>query len=163
MKVIPLTQGKFAKIDDDDFRRVSQWKWCAINKGGGRFYAGRQIGKRPFRKLLRMQNLIMPPLDGFLVDHIDGNTLNNCRSNLRLASELQNLRNRKLGSKNTSGFKGVWLHRKSNQWVARIGVNYKYLFLGMFDDKKEAARAYDMAAEKHFGEFAKTNAMMGLF
>lgn len=95
------------------------------------------------------------------VDHIDGDTLNNQRNNLRLASYRENSANQRMCSANTSGFKGVYLHK--GKLVAYIRVNYRRIHLGAYQSKTEAAEAYDLAAIKHFGEFALTNQDLGNF
>lgn len=89
------------------------------------------------------------------VDHIDGNRLNNTRSNLRLASNAQNQCNVGLQINNTSGFKGVSWAANKNKWVARISVAGRRIHLGHFSCKVEAARAFNSAAEKYHGEFAR--------
>jgi hypothetical protein len=90
-----------------------------------------------------------------LIDHIDGNPANNCIENLRTATRAQNNRNKKIGSLNTSGIKGVRWDAPTKKWRAQIKVDYKTIWLGNFDTKEDAARAYLSAAEKHFGEFAR--------
>lgn len=94
------------------------------------------------------------------VDHADGDGLNNCRSNLRDGTEFRNNANSTTRSGNPSGFKGVY-RSSSGKWVARIGVNGKQIYLGIYGTPEEAAYAYDQAAVSHFGEYAKTNAMLG--
>jgi hypothetical protein len=90
-----------------------------------------------------------------LCDHIDGNPLNNRRSNLRISTKSENARNRGKTKRNTSGHKGVyWNHQRSN-WRAAIVVNYHKISLGSFSDVEEAAQAYRAAAIKYHGEFAK--------
>jgi hypothetical protein len=88
------------------------------------------------------------------VDHIDNSGLNNSRSNLRLANQKQNARNSKIKTTNQSGFKGVSWSKKSQKWQAHIKVNYKSIYLGMYDAPEDAHAAYCEAAKKHFGEFA---------
>jgi hypothetical protein len=146
---IPLSQGKHALVDDEDFDRISQWKWH-FSDG----YAARHSeGSRP----VRMHREIMQPSDGLEVDHIDGNKLNNCRSNLRLATHGQNMRNRKLQTGGTSQYKGVVWYAQTSRWQAKIQVDRKTIHLGYFADEIDAARAYDKAACTHFGEFARLN------
>jgi len=92
---------------------------------------------------------------GRRVDHINGNGLDNRRSNLRIATSQQNNRNRKICNLNTSGFKGVRLDR--NKWRADIRIDGKRKNLGRFVNPEAAAAAYDEAARKYFGEFATLN------
>jgi hypothetical protein len=98
-----------------------------------------------------------PIPDGYTVDHINRDTLNNQLSNLRLATDSQQAQNRRLRSDNTSGYRGVGWNKGARKWRARITVDGKVIFIGDFADKEEAARAYDAAAIEHFGEFAVLN------
>lgn len=91
------------------------------------------------------------------IDHIDGNKLNNQRNNLRSATSSQNAINSKKPKNNTSGYKGVSWSKKSKKWRAQICFEGKQIHLGFFDDSKDAANAYDKAALKYFGEFARLN------
>ena len=89
------------------------------------------------------------------IDHIDGNPSNTRFANLRLATNTQNLRNAKTPRRNTSGYKGVSFHKSRKVWQANIRVNGELLHLGRFKTPEEAKAAYDNAALKHFGEFAR--------
>lgn len=95
------------------------------------------------------------------MDHINGNTLDNRKKNLRLCTNQQNVASQHKLKKNESGFKGI-SKNKIGIWRARLRVNYKEIYIGSFHTAKEAAEAYDKAAIKYFGEFALTNKMMGL-
>lgn len=152
MKLIPLTQGKFSKIDDEDIELVIDRSWSA--KLNGRvWYAETNIAGGGS---LQMQCVILD--SGRLeIDHKDGDGLNNQRSNLRIATHQQNCGNRRISKNNTSGFKGVRKYRHYNKYVARIRVNYRAIHLGYFDDPISAAIAYNRAAKHHFGEFARLN------
>lgn len=159
MKKIQLNQGQFALIDDDDFEKITGFgKWSLIANG----YAGRTIkpGKQPglkVNKTIWMHRIIMDAPKGMFVDHIDGNKLNNQKSNLRVCSRAQNGQNRGAPKSNTSGFKGVHWFPACNKWRSRIVVNKKAISLGLFDCKIEAAKAYNIAALEYHGEFANVN------
>ena len=88
---------------------------------------------------------------------MDGNGLNNQRNNLRICTRKENTRNRRIGSKNTSGYKGVYLNKELNKWRAHIRINGHLYVLGLFENKEDAARTYDEAARLHFGEYAWLN------
>jgi len=90
------------------------------------------------------------------IDHCNGNPSDNCWSNLRLATVTQNNANSKIRRDNTSGFKGVSFQKKAKKWEARIQVNKKKIFLGLFNSAEEAHKAYCESAEKYFGKFART-------
>jgi hypothetical protein len=149
-KIIPLTRGKETIVDDEDFEWLSQWKWIYLNSGDG--YAVRYSGG----KSILMHREIMKADDGTEVDHRFGNTLINQKYNLRICTHKDNMHNRKISKDNTSGFKGVSL-RQSSRWYAHIRVNGKTRHLGSYLNKINAAHAYDEAAKKYFGEFARTN------
>lgn len=157
MKKIPLTRGQVALVDDEDFDYLNQWKWFA-SFTKGKFYAVRNVPNRAKRqKMIRMNRILMDAKDGYEIDHVDGNSLNNQRANLRACSHKENSRNKKFHSKNTSGFKGVTWHKGERRWRAQIGVNYKKIVIGRFLTVEDAALAYDGAAKRFFGEFALTN------
>jgi hypothetical protein len=157
---IQLTRGKVAVVDDEDYALVCGVPWVAAEKRG-KFYAQRSVGPRGARKTVAMARLIMNAGPGLVVDHRDGNTLDNRRANLRLATNAQNVANQRRARPAASGFKGVrhrhhWKLKKP--WCAEIDANGKHIHLGYFATAEEAAAAYDRAAVEHFGEFASTNA-----
>lgn len=156
MKEIKLTQGKFALIDDEDYEKVSQYKWCA-NKAGNTFYA---ITETSNKKRFYLHRLILNVIDKKIkIDHIDHNGLNCTRQNMRECTHAENMANGKLRTNNTSGRKGVYKSCKliRNPFVARIMKDGRQISLGCYPTPEAAGRAYDEAAKKHFGEFAKTN------
>jgi hypothetical protein len=147
-----------AIVDDDDATLVNEFKWYANKRSNGfRAIANcrRPDGKRT---MVQMHRLITGAKAGELVDHADGNPLNNQRSNLRVCNQQQNQANRGAQRNNTSGFKGVWWHSSAKKWAASIWVSGKHKLLGLFNDPHSAAFAYDQAAMMHFGDFARTNA-----
>jgi len=152
MKQIPLTQGKFALVDDEDFEFINRRKWHIL-KGKNTCYA--ITTKGIFPKAILMHRLILEASPEMQVDHIDGNGLNNTRANLRLCESRENQRNHRLYSTSTTGFKGVSAFRK--KFKANIGFDNKQIFIGLFETPEEAARAYDKLALEYFGEFASLN------
>ena len=155
MKSIKLTQNKITWVDDRDYDKLSKYKWCAKESGGKKFYAIRR--KSIVGSHIYMHKEIMNFPERYEVDHINGNTLDNRRSNLRVCSHKQNIRNQKLSAASSSGYKGVSQVKSTKRWMAYIKVNQKRIYLGTFEDKINAAIAYNEAAKKHFGEFARLN------
>lgn len=160
MKKIKLTQGKWALIDREDFPVLNQFTWCAaLDKKRGTFYAitNNKSGT------VRMARLLMKAPKNKIVDHINHNTLDNRKENLRVCTNIQNARNRKKDKRNTSGFKGVSIctaltrHYKKPYFQAQIRVNYKLINLGYGTNRKELAKLYNGAATKFFGKFANLN------
>lgn len=156
MKEIPLTQGKFALVDDEDYEWLMQWSWCISSAG----YAKRGCRIEGKRITVSMHCAIMRAPDGMEVDHADRNPLNNQKSNLRIATRAQNGMNRPKVKRNgaaTSQYKGVWYDKRRNCWYAMITINRKAIYLGTFQDEIDAAKAYDNAATNHYGTFAYLN------
>ena len=155
---IPLTQGKYAVVDPGDYQSLSKYKWrICRTKGKKVIYAERSIrlpnGK--YSRILMHRQLIDVP-KGYVIDHINGSGLDNRRANLRLATAAQNAWNS--GKRNPgSGYKGVWFARDKNLWRAAIVCNCRRIHLGYFNEKCEAAKAYDMAAKKYHKDFAILN------
>ncbi len=152
MKEIPLTQGKFAIVDDKDYDWLSKWKWC-YNSG----YAVRMSpgvnGKQ--RKIL-MHREILQTLKGTETDHINGDRLDNRRYNLRVCTHSQNMMNQRK-TRGCSRFKGVHWHKAHKKWHAKIKKERKNQHIGYFDVEDNAALAYNEAATELFGEFASLN------
>lgn len=164
MKEIPLTRGKVALVDDQDFERVNQYSWRYIETGKMRKpYAVCHRIKTETRfgtlRSMLLHSFILDAKVGEYVDHKDGNGLNNTRDNLRVCTQSQNLANsfKSKTGKRTSQFKGVRLRKDNHKYSAQIVVNDKYIHLGFFTDEIIAAKAYDEAAFNNFGEFARLN------
>ncbi len=151
IRYIGLTQGKFALVDAADYDALSQYKWHLV--APGKLYAGRKEGG----KTIYMHRQIMQPPPGMLVDHINGNGLDDRRANMRICTNQQNMRNVRKRPGGDSIYKGVYYDKRRRTWYARIGHNGKNHHLGTFATEIEAARAYDRAARELFGEFACLN------
>jgi hypothetical protein len=157
-KRISLTRGKFAIVDDEDYEWLSQWKWhyTKASRGTSDGYACRGIYQDGKTSIISMHRLLMDAPDDLQVDHIDGNGLNNRRSNLRLATPSQQAANRNRW-KSSRPFRGVrWVARKK-KWRAEITIDGKVRHIGYFHDPIVAALAYDERAIRQFGEFARPN------
>jgi len=148
--------GLFALVDEEDFFRLSLFRWFASRPAGCRSpYAVRTDGRS---KIAMHREILRAPL----VDHVNGNTLDNRRQNLRAATVAQNLWNRgkplRRGFEGqASGYIGVHRYKRTDRWIARISVNGRRLNLGVFADPAEAARAFDRVAREHRGEYARLN------
>lgn len=152
MKEIPLSQGMTAFVDESDYDLLIKTKWSASKKSEGRFYA---FGHTKNGGTL-MHRAIMGVYDpAIIIDHIDGNPLNNQRNNLRMCTQSENMMNRapNKGKKYKGVFKCGWV----NKFRAGIKHNKKNIYLGYFYTEEEAAMAYDKAALSIFGAHAKLN------
>ena len=147
---IPLTQGKVALVDAEDYQYLAQFNWQAV-KDRSNWYAVRRDGYSH----VRMHREIMGMIDGNEVDHKDGDGLNNCKSNLRVGTRQQNAANQKRSTRSKTGYIGVSL--SVNHVTTPYRVYCAHKFIGMFATAEEAARAYDKAVKEKYGEFAKTN------
>lgn len=157
-KEIPLTQGKVAIVDDEDYDRINQYKWCCHKRNNGGDMAVRnsssKLGKR---KTIRMHREIMNAPFDKVIDHINHDTLDNRHINLRTCNQCENSHNTLKPKDNTSGYKGVSRDKTGKKWRVRISmynINYN---IGIYDDPAKAAKAYDEFAKEHFGEFALLN------
>jgi hypothetical protein len=158
MKLIPLTQGQAAIVDDDDYGWLSRFKWSAqkTNAPNAHFYAVRHHCVNGKMERIYMHREILGITDSSLhCDHINGITLDNRRTNLRPCNRAQNQWNRKKLSNNTSGYKGVY--KSDKKFTAAIRQNGKRYHLGRFKTIEEAASAYDAASRRLHGDFAKPN------
>ena len=156
---IPLTQGKFAIVDPQDYPHLSKYKWrLCRTKGKNVLYAERSIhlpnGK--YSRILMHRQLIDCP-EGHVIDHVNTSGLDNRRANLRNCTTMQNTWNSKPEKGATSPYKGVSWCKAMRQWEAGITVQGRRIQLGFFDDEIEAAQAYDRAARQHFGPYAYLN------
>ena len=159
MKEIKLSQGLVALVDDADYDYLNQWRWYA-GESCNTFYVQRNQWLRDSKKCrtVKMHRLIVGVTDpSVLVDHKDGDGLNNQRSNLRVCTRQQNNKNRRAVGVGSSGFKGVGFHSRDKVWWATIGSEGKDFYLGSFKTEIEAAKAYNDAALRLHGEFACLN------
>lgn len=158
MKRIPLRRKdgsirKWTFVDDKDFNKVSKFNWFVLERGWNSkiWHASRiQNGKQCYLHHF----LIGKPSKGYVIDHKDGNGLHNWRSNLRVSSIAENIRNQK---PKKGKFKGITYDKSKHKWQASIMLKRKTYFLGRYKTKKEAAQAYNNGALKFFGEFSKLN------
>lgn len=162
-KEIPLANGGYALVSAEDYNRVQGYPWYehrSGNKLAHRYVAANVYGDGVHH--LKMHRLIMDPATGMDVDHINGDGLDNRRSNLRVVTRSQNLQNSRPRKGTRSRFKGVdWVRygvAGQTRWRARITVNRRSIHLGHFQDEQAAADAYDAAAREYFGAHALTNA-----
>lgn len=159
MKEIILTKGFVAIVDDIDFDFINQWKWRVI-KSGITWYASRSGGwKNKKQQSIYMHRVIIDRmginLSGMKCDHIDRNGLNNQRNNLRKATHSQNRVN--AINPTTSGYRGIYYHKSTKKFIARLNINGKDTYLGSFTNAIDAAKRYDSATLKYNGKFAITN------
>lgn len=150
MKEIPLTQGKVALVDNEDYERVSKFKWRA-RRDKKTWYAETGLSEES----IFMHNFILGNEPGIEGDHKNGNGLDNQHRNIRIATRSQNCMNRKGWSKN--GYKGVYKVSTNSKYGARIQVDGCMLALGCYDTPERAALAYDNATIEHHGDFAQLN------
>ena len=152
MKLIPLTLGQFAKVDDADFKRFGRLQWKAIKKKNG-YYAMREPYIDGIRFRTYLHRLILGDPLGELVDHKNRNPLDCRKKNLRICNRSQNAANRSGAQPNSkSGIRGVsW--GQYGKWRAYINVNDRTIALGSFSSAEEASKAYARANRKHFGQF----------
>ncbi len=157
MREIPLTKGKVALVDDEDYDGLAQYEWQFYAPGPG--YAAR------FEKgtCFLMHRVIMQASEGELIGHWNGNTLDNRRANLYRATSSNIGAQQRIRTGGKSRFKGVTWDSSNDRWRAVIRVHGKKIHVGYFRDEEEAARAYDAAALRYFGPSAMTNSKGGMF
>lgn len=163
-RMIPLSQGKYALVDQSDYAALARHRWCATKSASWYNKTGKSDNRKTFYAVrtengrgIRMHRRIMGAKPGQVVDHINHNGLDNRRCNLRLCSQAKNALNRRGQRGRSSRYKGVSYHRHSAKWQAGITYEGKYHFLGQFDSETAAARAYNKKARRLCGEFACLN------
>ena len=158
-KEMILTKGRVTVVDDGDFDWLSEWKWSyTYNVRNIDFgYAVRRNSPNIKPRQLYMHRVIVGARPGEVVDHINGNRLDNRRSNLRICTQSENLANKQVHLAGESGFKWVYPNKKSGGWVVRMKIAGKMTHIGSFKDKVAAALAADDVALKLYGPHAKLN------
>jgi hypothetical protein len=157
---INLGEGQWTILDEEDYNRLKDFKWVVHGSGksGENLYAVRFKLVSPKKTaMISMHREIMNPTDDRFVDHKNCDSLNNRRRNLRLATRSQNIQNRRKKKNTASQFVGLNFYKPSKRWDSRITHEGKRIKLGRFDSEIEAAKAYDEAAKKYYGEFARLN------
>jgi len=156
MKKIPLSNGKFTMVDDENYELLRQFKWhpqiC-----GKYVYAYRRHKINNKKTTISMHRSICFPPKNMEIDHIDGNGLNNIKKNLRICTTSLNQANSKKRKNTSSTYKGVSWHKILKKWQTRIRLNGKEIHAGYFQNEIDAAKAYDLTASNFFGDFAKLN------
>jgi hypothetical protein len=150
MHEVQLTESKAAIVDDADAALVDQYKWYCST-----YYAFKHPTKSCHHSY--MHRLIMGAKKGQIVDHINGDKLDNRRSNLRFCTPAQNNYNSSKHKRNTSGYKGVFWNGRDGKWLAQAKINQKQTYLGQYETREQAALYYNLAAIMFHGEFARLN------
>lgn len=150
---IILTRGEKSTVDYKEYKNISSFKWCCTLHGGKKYATRNSKGNRT----IYLHRQIMDFPVGLVVDHINGDTLDNRRTNLRICTQKENIRNSKMFNTNTSGYRGVTFRKDRGKWASQIMINDKHISLGMYLDKKKAAKAYNTKSKELFGEFSFQN------
>lgn len=158
MKEIQLTRGYVTQVDDEDFEFLMQWKWQVAIRVG-RPHLASYATRTDHKKMIRMHRVIMNCSKNTIVDHIDGNGLNNQKSNLRICTHAENSVNRKSGINSSSKYLGVSIHRSKGHvyWKAQLIKNKVSVLRKSFKTQEAAALAYNEAAMRVYGQFARLN------
>lgn len=158
-KLIPLTRGYSAIVDDEDYEFLLQWKWFVLDTGQNTIYAARKgLDENGQRRNVPMHRVVNKTPAGLVTDHRDGNGLNNQKRNLRSATRTQNGRNRSsLNHSGTSAYRGVHWHKSTGKWVASIRVDGRLYHLGLFVTEQDAATCYATRAAEEFGDFCRSD------
>lgn len=152
---IRVGRSSVAKVDFCDFEIVSRYKWSKVGQEHCKYA---QMQKRSQDSVhVKMHRLILDVPKGVVVDHINGDGLDNRRANLRSCSHGENLRNSRKHCKSSSAYKGVYWSKKECRWIAQLVLSGKKIYGGRFKHEEDAARRYDEMALDHFGEYAKLN------
>mgnify|MGYP003392956036 CR=1 FL=1 len=158
MKLIKLPNNLFTMVDDEDFEIINKFKWnCSTNRSKLPYVQRYTPFLNKKRSCIKLHRQIMSAKEGQYVDHINGNSLDNRKVNLRICTNKENSRNSRISRNNTSGYKGVIWNKRNKNWRARIGLEGKMFDLGSYKNKEDAAKAYNDGAIKYYGEYANLN------
>lgn len=160
-KLIPLTRGQFAIVDDEDYEQLSQYNWFA-QTGYSTMYAARKKWINGKKHIIWMHRVIMNTPEGMDTDHINHNGLDNRKCNLRIATKAQNRQYRRANSNSQySRYKGVSWDKTHQRWIVQLGKDGKKFQLGYFKSEIEAAKHYNAVIPKYHGEYAYLNQIEG--
>jgi len=161
-RLIKVSNKKFAIVDDSDFEKLNKFKWY-LNTGYAVTAKYVKGSGRKNQKQIRilMHRLIINCKKGEIIDHINGNKLDNRKVNLRICNFSENIRNSSKRKNCISRFKGV--SKLNKKWRCRLTLNYKEIHIGTFENEIQAAMAYDISSRDLYGEFAKLNFPNGLW
>lgn len=151
-----LSDGSCVIVDSEDYLRVCNFNW-RVHKDHGAVYARIGTNSGGVKRTVRLHQVILQYCFPLVVDHINGNGLDNRKENLRLCTNTENIRNAQRKPKGASSYRGVHFSKNTRKWCAKIRNGGEAIILGYFDDEREAAIAYDLAAKQYHGEFATTN------
>lgn len=155
MKYIELTKGYSTQVDNEDYENLSRYKWCAkLSRNAVYAVRNSSIKNGAKKRTIHMHREIMHPASGLVVDHINGDTLNNTKSNLRVCTHKENIRNARLHIDSNSGFRGVSFMKSKGKYRARITKDYVEYHLGLFSKIEDAVRARLDAEKGYHKEFA---------
>mgnify|MGYP001615685995 CR=1 FL=1 len=158
-KLIPLTKGQHAIVDDEDYEWLSQWKWHCMGRYAARSVATPELPGPWKQRKFSMHHAILQTPKGMHTDHINGDGRDNRRENLRICTPAENIRNQRANKRTgrTAKYKGTFFVKELGKWKAVIGINRGTKYLGLFTSEIDAARAYDAKARELFGAFARLN------
>ena len=157
VKIYNNSRTDYFIVDYEDYEKIKHdiFYWSIVRKKIGDRDENYVLTQRYDYGNIKIHNYIMNPEEGYIVDHINGNGLDNRRENLRIVTPQQNAFNRAIQTNNTSGHTGVSLVKRNNKWLARIGFNGKRIVIGTFDSYEEAVEARKMAEIKYYGEYSR--------
>jgi hypothetical protein len=153
---LELSKGFKSVVDAEVFEDVSKHKWTYTHQG----YAVRSFTDDGKRRIIYLHRYLMNAKTGEYVDHINGDRLDNRKSNLRICTNAQNAWNQPKKRQGSSKYKGVSFWKRDNNWTAQITHNYKPYKIGYFDTEEDAAAAYNAKALELYGEFANINQIL---